>query len=46
MSRGQNIDTVYLDFAEGFDKVDHGGITGKLGLWLHDFLSDMKQKVQ
>ena len=39
---------VYLDFAKAFDKVDHGvllhtikmlGITGKLGVWLYNFLT-------
>ena len=47
-----NVETVYLDFAKAFDKVDKGilckrmkekGIDGKLGLWLHNFLSDRKQ---
>ena len=40
---------IYLDFSKAFDKVDHGivlhmlrdfGITGNLGLWFHQFLSD------
>ena len=39
---------VYLDFAQSFDKVDHGvllhkikliGITGKVGVWLYEFLT-------
>ena len=51
---GMNVETVYLDFAKAFDKVDKGilsrrmkekGIDGKLGLWLHNFLSDRKQFV-
>ena len=51
---GENIDSIYLDFAKAFDKVDKGilsrrmkekGIDGKLGLWLHNFLSDRKQFV-
>ena len=51
---GMNVETVYLDFAKAFDKVDKGilfkrmeekGIDGKLGLWLHNFLSDRKQYV-
>ena len=45
------IDMIYLDFAKAFDKVDHGvllhklksmGITGDLGNWLLNFLSDRK----
>jgi len=52
---GNNIDTVYLDFAKAFDKVDHGilshklrqfGIKGKLGHWIHDFLSGRSQYVR
>ena len=44
------VDMIYLDFSKAFDKVDHGivlhklrhvGITGNLGVWLHQFLSDM-----
>ena len=49
-----NIDVVYLDFAKAFDKVDHGillrklrrsGIAGKLGVWLHCFLTGRNQFV-
>ena len=48
MSSGNTVDMVYLDFAKGFDNVDHGvllhkiktlGITGKLGVWLYYFLT-------
>lgn len=48
------IDVVYLDFAKAFDKVDHGillhkmrslGIAGKLGVWLHNFLTGREQRV-
>ena len=48
------VDVVYLDFAKAFDKVDHGillhklrdsGITGKLGVWLHCFLTKREQSV-
>ena len=44
-----NVDVIYLDFAKAFDKVDHGillnklkkfGINGKIGVWLHNFLSN------
>ena len=46
--------TVYLDFSKAFDKVDHvillrklkaAGIGGKLGRWIHSFLTDRKQVV-
>ncbi len=49
------IDMIYLDFAKAFDKVDHHilfhklkslGITGKLGIWLANFLLDRTQYVQ
>ena len=49
------IDMIYLDFSKAFDKVDHGilmhklrnmGITGSLGKWLLDFLSDRKHFVR
>ena len=54
MGEGKNIDVIYPDFAEAFDKVDHGilihklrdiGISGKLGIWLNDFLTDRSQSV-
>lgn len=50
-----SVDMIYLDFAKAFDKVDHGvllhklrdfGITGKLGVWFHSFLSNRKQFVR
>ena len=43
------VDMIYLDFSKAFDKVDHGivlyklrdfGISGNLGVWFHQFLSD------
>ena len=51
---GHNVDSIYLDFAKAFDKVDIGilchkirqmGISGKLGILLHNFLTDRKQQV-
>ena len=48
------VDAIYLDFAKAFDKCDHGvilhklrhfGITGKLGIWLHSFLTKRQQAV-
>ena len=49
-----NIDSVYLDFQKAFDKADLGligrrckqkGISGKLGIWIQDFLHDRVQYV-
>lgn len=49
-----NVDVIYLDFAKAYDKVDHGillhkvreiGITGKVGQWLHSFLTNRQQVV-
>ena len=54
VSANENIDVVFLDFEKAFDKVDHGilshklktlGITGKLGVWLHNFLTSRSQVV-
>ena len=53
-NNGEGTDTVYLDFAKAFDKVDHQlllkklqsiGIKGKLLNWLKAFLSNRKQEV-
>ena len=50
----KNCDVIYLDFAKAFDVVDHDilmrklkglGVTGKLGFWIHSFLSNRKQTV-
>ena len=47
-------DTVYLDFAKAFDKVNHNiliqklvnhKVKGKLGIWIKEFLSNRKYKV-
>ena len=47
-------DTIYLDFAKAFDKVDHNilchklkrlGITGKIGIWIREFLTGRSQHV-
>ena len=54
LAEGKNVDVVFLDFAKAFDKVDHGillhkiktlGITGKLGIWIHAFLTGRLQSV-
>ena len=49
MIEGKRLDTVYLDFAKAFDKVDHNillekvkkhGIGGKIGRWIMEFLRE------
>ena len=54
LQHSADVDVVYLDFAKAFDKVDHGillhkarqmGIAGKLGTWLHSFLTGRTQCV-
>ena len=50
----RSVDTIYLDFAKAFDKVDHHIlchkmksllIGGKVGIWLHSFLSNRTQQI-
>ena len=52
VEKGNNVDVIYLDFTKPFDEVDHGilchklkklGIGGKVGTWIHNFLSDRAQ---
>jgi hypothetical protein len=54
LEEGLNVETIYLDFSKAFDKVDIGilckrlkekGVTGNLGIWIHDFLTNRKQYV-
>ena len=54
LEKGNNADVIYLDFSKAFDKVDHGillhklrdlGITGKIGTWIHSFLTNRYQYV-
>ena len=54
LEEGHNVDSIYLDFSKAFDKVDTGilchklrrmGISGKLGILLHNFLTNRKQTV-
>ena len=54
MEEGKALDIVYLDFSKAFDKVDIGvtlrklkliGIHGRLGRWLHNFLTRRLQAV-
>ena len=48
------VETVFLDFAKAFHKVDHSilmkkvikhGIKGKIGRWILDFLTNRKFRV-
>ena len=50
---GKSVDVIYVDFAKAFDKVDIGitlrklkqlGVVGKLGRWLHNFLTGRTRK--
>ena len=54
LMEGKRLDTVFLDFAKAFDKVDHNillekvkkhKISGKIGRWLEEFLKDRKFRV-
>ena len=54
LEEGKAVDVIYLDFAKAFDKVDISitlcklkslGIDGKLGRWLHCFLTGRSQRV-
>ena len=49
-----NLDSIYLDFLKAFDKADHfiilkrchqKGITGKIGIWIADYLIGRTQRV-
>ena len=51
---GKATDTIYLDFAKAFDKVDHDilchklkelGVSGRLGIWIREFLVGRSQQV-
>ena len=50
----KNIDSVYLDFAKAYNKVDHGillqkiksmGISGRVSIWIMNFLTGRDQEV-
>ena len=54
LMEGKRLDTVFLDFAKAFDKVDHEillrklrqhKISGKVGKWIREFLKDRKFRV-
>ena len=54
LEEDNNADVIYLDFSKCFDKIDIGllchklkraGISSKLGIWLHNFLTNREQFV-
>ena len=54
LEEGTHVDTIYLDFAKAFHKVDHGlllhklktqGIKGKMGRWIQNFLYKRSNQV-
>ena len=54
LEEGDNVDSIYLDFSKAFDKVDIGilchklrsmGISGKLGIFIYNFLNGRNQVV-
>ena len=54
LANGVHVDVVYIDFAKAFDKVDFVvtlkklkglGISGKVGKWIHSFLTNRSQVV-
>ena len=54
LEEGHNVDVIYLDFAKAFDKLDFNvtlnklkmlGIDGKIGRWIHSFLTGRHQSV-
>ena len=54
LEEGNNVDSIYLDFSKAFDKVDTGvlchklksmGISGKLGVFIHNFLTGRDQVI-
>merc|ERR1712121_189958 len=54
LTEGERMDTVFLDFAKAFDKIDHNillekgkkhGTWGKIGRWIMEFLRGRKFRV-
>ena len=52
LETGSNLDVIYLDFQKAFDKSNYGvilsrckekGVSGKLEIWLQDYLTNRKQ---
>ena len=56
LSTDTTVNMIYLDFSKAFDKVDHGAIllhklkdvciTGKLGIWFFQFLTNRTHYVR
>ena len=55
LEEGHCVDTIYLDFAKAFDKVDHNillmklrilGVKGNIHRWIGNFLHDRQQQVK
>ena len=54
LEKSNNVDVIYIDFSKAFDNFDHCilqnrlkkiGINGKIGVWIHNFLSNRQQCV-
>lgn len=54
MEKNNSVDSIYLDFSKAFNKCDHTvimkklkafGITGKVGVWIGNFLRNRQQSV-
>ena len=54
LNSGDEVDTIYLDYAKAFDKVDHKvllaklpkyGLKGKVHAWIKEFLTNRQQTV-
>ena len=54
LEEGKNVDSIYLEFSKVFDRVDIGihcyklsdiGISGRLGVIIHNFLTNREQIV-
>ena len=55
LEKNKNYDVIYTDFSKAFDKCDHGiiahklksiGISGKIGQWIYNFLTNRKQVIK
>lgn len=55
LETGEEVDSIYLDFAKAFDKVDHGillkklydlNIRGRVLIWIESFLRNREQRVK
>ena len=55
LEKNKNYDVIYTDFSKAFDKCDHGiiahklksiGISGKIGQWIYNFLTNRKHVIK